>query len=46
MWANKLNTLRFKIVKRRGYGKGTDFRQNFVEFIGDNGYIPQRVIVL
>ena len=36
----KLNTPQFNLVNRSQYGKDTDFKQNFVEYIGDKLYIP------
>ena len=39
-WLYKLNTLEFKKVNRSQYGKGTDFKQDIVEYIGNNCYIP------
>ena len=39
-WLYKLNTPEFKKVNRSRYGKGTDFKQDIVEYIGNNCYIP------
>ena len=39
-WLYKLNTLEFKKVNRSQYGRGTDFKQDIVEYIGNNCYIP------
>ena len=39
-WLYKLNTPEFFIVNRSQYGRITDFKQNIVEFIGNNCYIP------
>ena len=39
----KLNTPQFKIVKRSVHGKGTDFKQDIVEYIGNKGYIPTSI---
>ena len=39
-WLYKLNTPDFKKVNRSQYGKGTDFKQDIVEYIGNNCYIP------
>ena len=39
-WLYKLDTPEFKKVNRSQYGRGTDFKQDFVEYIGDNCYIP------
>ena len=36
----KLNTPEFKKVNRSRYGRGTDFKQDIVEYIGNNCYIP------
>ena len=36
----ELNTPEFKKVNRSEYGRGTDFKQDIVEFIGNNCYIP------
>ena len=38
----KLNTPEFKKVNRSQYARGTDFKQNFVDYIGNNCYIPTR----
>ena len=35
----KLNTPKFIKVNRSQYGRGTDFKQNFVEYTGNNCYI-------
>ena len=39
-WLYKLNTPEFKKVNRSQYGKGADFRQDIVEYKGNNCYIP------
>ena len=39
-WLFKLNTREFKKVNRSQYGRGTDFKQDIVEDIGNNCYIP------
>ena len=39
-WLYKLNTPEFKKVNRPQYGRGTDFKQDIVEYIGNNCYIP------
>ena len=39
-WLYKLNTPEFKKLSRSQYGKGTDFKQDIVEYIGNNCYIP------
>ena len=39
-WLYKLNNPEFKKVNRSQYGRGTDFKQDIVEFIGNNCYIP------
>ena len=39
-WLYKLNTLEYKKVNRSQYGRGTDFKQDIVEYIGNNCYIP------
>ena len=36
----KLNTPQYKIMKGSAYGKGTNFMQKFVEYHGQNCYIP------
>ena len=36
----KLDTPEFKKVNRSQYGRGTDFKQDVVEYIGKNCYIP------
>ena len=36
----KLNTPEFKKVNRSQYGRGTDFKQDIVEYHGQNCYIP------
>ena len=35
-WLYKLKTLEFRKVNRSQYARGTDFKQDIVEFIGDN----------
>ena len=39
-WLYKLNTPEFKIVSRSQYGRGTDFKQDIVDYIGNKCYIP------
>ena len=39
-WLHKLNKPEFKKINRSQYGRGTDFKQDFVEYIGNNCYIP------
>ena len=39
-WLYKINTPEFKKVNRSQYGRGTDFKQDIVEYIGNNCYIP------
>ena len=39
-WLYKLNTPEFKKVNRSQYGRGTDFKQDIVEYIGNICYIP------
>ena len=39
-WFYKLNTPELKKVNRSQYGRGTDFKQDIVEYIGNNCYIP------
>ena len=39
-WLYKLNTPEFKKVNRSQYGIGTDIKQDIVEYIGNNCYIP------
>ena len=39
-WLYILNTPEFKKVNRSQYGRGTDFKQDIVEYIGNNCYIP------
>ena len=39
-WLYKSNTPEFNKVNRSQYGKGTNFKQDIVEFIGNNCYIP------
>ena len=39
-WLYKLNDPQFKKVNRSQYGRGTDFKQDIVEYIGNNCYIP------
>ena len=38
-WLYKLNTPDFKKVNRSQFGRGTDFKQDIVEYIGNNCYI-------
>ena len=37
---HKLNTPQFNGVNGSQYGRGTNFRQDVVEYIGNNCYIP------
>ena len=39
-YVHKLNTRQFIVVKRSGYGKGTNYMQEIVEYQGQNCYIP------
>ena len=39
-WLYKLNTPEFKKVNRSQYGRATDFKQDIVDLIGNNCYIP------
>ena len=39
-WLYKLNTTEYKKVNRSLYARGADFKQDFVEYIGNNCYIP------
>ena len=39
-WLYKLNTPEFKKVNRSQFGRGKDFKQDIVEYIGSNCYIP------
>ena len=39
-WFYKLNTPEFKKVNKSQCGRGTDFKQDIFEFIGNNCYIP------
>ena len=39
-WLYKLNTPEFNKVNRSQYARGTDFKQDIVEYIGNNCYIP------
>ena len=39
-WLYKLNTLEFKKVNRSQYARGIDFKQDIVQFLGNNCYIP------
>ena len=36
----KLNTPQFNRVNRAQYGRGTDFKHDIVEYMGNNCYIP------
>ena len=36
----KLNTPQFNVVKRSAYGKGTNYMQKLVEYLGQRCYIP------
>ena len=38
----KLNTTEFNKVKRSQFGRGTDFNQDIVDYIGNNCYITKR----
>ena len=35
-----ISTLQFKVVERSAYGKGTNYMQEVVEYLGQNCYIP------
>ena len=35
------NTLQFKVVNRSQYGRCTSFKQDFVEYIGNNCFLPK-----
>ena len=39
-WLYCLNTPEFKKVNRSQFGRGTDFKQDIVEYIGNNCFIP------
>ena len=39
-WLYKFNTTVFKKINRSNFGKGTDFKQDFVEYHAKNVYIP------
>ena len=39
-WLYKLNAPEFKKVKRSQYARGTDFKQDIVDYIGNNCCIP------
>ena len=39
-WLYKVNTPEFKKVKRSQYASSTDFKQDIVQYIGKNCYIP------
>ena len=39
-WLYKLNTPEFKKINRSQYGRGTDFEQDIVEYIGNNCNFP------
>ena len=39
-WLYKLNTTEFKKVNRSEYARGTDFKQDIVEYKGKSCYIP------
>ena len=39
-WLFKLNTPEFNEVRRSQYDRGTDFKQDIVEYKGNNFYIP------
>ena len=41
-WLYKVNTHEFNRVDRSQYGRGTDFKQGIVEYIGKNCFIPTR----
>ena len=36
----KINIPEFKRVNRSQYGRGTDFKQNFVDHVGSDCFIP------
>ena len=40
VWLYKLNTPEFSRVNRSQIGRGTDFKQDFVEYIGNKCCIP------
>ena len=44
-WLYKLNKPEFNKLNRSQYGRGTDFKQDVVEYIGNNCYFLQVVIV-
>ena len=39
-YVHKINTPRFKVVKRSAYGRGTNYMQEIIEYHGQNCYIP------
>ena len=39
-WLYKLKTAEFKKVNRSQYARGTDFKQDIIEFILNNCYLP------
>ena len=39
-WLYKLNTPELRKLNRSQYGRGTDFKQDIVEYVGNNCYIP------
>ena len=39
-WLHKLNTPEFNKVNRSQYDRGTDFKQDIVEYISNNCFIP------
>ena len=40
-WLYKLNTSEFNRINRSQYGRGTDFKQDIVEYTGSNCYFPK-----
>ena len=42
----KLNTPQFKLVRRSAYGRGTNYMQEIVEYLGQSCYIPSSECVL
>ena len=41
-WLRNLNTPEFNKVNISQYGRGTDFKEDVVEYTGNNCYIPTR----
>ena len=39
-WLHKVKTLAFNGINRSEYGRGTEFKQDIVEYIGNNCYNP------